>query len=254
MNRPTVMDKERLAAFADGELSPEEAAAVVMHLADHPEDQAFVDDLMAANAALAEAYAGVLAEPVPPALRALVLGEAPAPTATVVPFRARVMARPAATLAAGLAAGAALAAGLMLAVFLPAADPLRMAPGPLASGSDLSRALTDLPAGAVRQFGEGAEVTVLATLPVPGGYCREIEVMRPATDRLEAGLACTTGTGWQVEAVITEALTAAAGDDGFGTASGAEAQGFAPFLDRIGAGALLSPDEEAAAMAKGWTR
>ncbi len=45
MTRSTVMDKDRLAAFVDGELTPEEAAAVVMHLARHPDDQAYVDDL-----------------------------------------------------------------------------------------------------------------------------------------------------------------------------------------------------------------
>lgn len=56
MTRPQMMDKQHLAAFADGELSPEEAAAVVMYLADHPADQAWVDDLMAANAALAQAF------------------------------------------------------------------------------------------------------------------------------------------------------------------------------------------------------
>jgi anti-sigma factor RsiW len=34
------MDRERLAAFVDGALAPEDAATVVMHLADHPQDQA----------------------------------------------------------------------------------------------------------------------------------------------------------------------------------------------------------------------
>ncbi len=48
--------QDPLAAFVDGELSPEEAAEVVMHLADHPADQTYVDDLFAANAALAEAF------------------------------------------------------------------------------------------------------------------------------------------------------------------------------------------------------
>ena len=53
MTAQSKIDRTRLAAFVDGELSPEEAAAVVMHLADHPADQAYVDDLFAANAALA---------------------------------------------------------------------------------------------------------------------------------------------------------------------------------------------------------
>ena len=65
----TAFDKDRLAAFGDGELSPEEAAAVVMHLADHPDDQAWVDDLIAANETLAAAFAAPLHEPVPEAIR-----------------------------------------------------------------------------------------------------------------------------------------------------------------------------------------
>ena len=52
----TTMDKARLAAFVDGELSPEDAAEVVMHLANDPVDQAYVDELMALNVIIADAY------------------------------------------------------------------------------------------------------------------------------------------------------------------------------------------------------
>jgi hypothetical protein len=43
-----------------------------MRLADHPEDQAYVDDLMAANAALSRAFAAPMEEPVPPVLRDMI--------------------------------------------------------------------------------------------------------------------------------------------------------------------------------------
>ena len=88
MTAPTQMDRTRLAAFVDGELSPEEAAAVVMHLADHPADQAYVDDLFAANAALSAAFAAPLSEPIPSSLRA-VLHADPVP-AQIIPFRPRM--------------------------------------------------------------------------------------------------------------------------------------------------------------------
>jgi anti-sigma factor RsiW len=83
----TVMDKDRLAAFVDGELSPEEAAAVVLHLADTPVDQAYVDDLFAANEALAQAFGAPLSEPVPEAIHAAIMG--PSAATNVVAFRPR---------------------------------------------------------------------------------------------------------------------------------------------------------------------
>ena len=82
-----------LAAFVDGEMTPEAAAEVVMHLADHPLDQAYVDDLMAANEALAKAFAGPMSEQVPPRILAAIEGWQSAGLAavpsTVIPFRRR---------------------------------------------------------------------------------------------------------------------------------------------------------------------
>lgn len=251
--RPTVMDKDHLAAFVDGELSPEESARVAMHLADHPQDQLYVDDLMAANAALAQAFGDPLDEPVPQGLRDLILRVPAAQAqAQVIPLR-RASSRPGRARWGGLAVGAALAAGLALAVFRPVAAPQGLVPGPLAAGSPLHAALTSLPAGEARSLGAGVEVTVLGTVPVPKGYCREVEVIRAEAGQLEAALACTDGAGWRIEVVIAEALGQAAEAEGFATASGDEAPGFAPFLDRIGAGAFLGPDEEAEVMARGWT-
>lgn len=255
MNRPTVMDKDRLAAFVDGELSPEEAAAVVMHLADHPQDQAYVDDLMAANAALAQAFAAPLDEPVPPALRELILGtDREIATAKVLHFEAKLRLRHSVARWGGLAAGAALAAGVALAVFLPAAGIGELAPGPLAAASPLHQALAALPSGQMQTLADGTEVMILSSLPTEAGFCREIEVIRAEAGTLEVALACTEGDRWAVEVVITEGLADAAEAEGFGTASGDEAQSFTPFLDRIGAGPILGPAEEAAAMAGGWKR
>ncbi len=248
--RPTVMDKDRLAAFVDGELGPEAAASVVMHLADHPMDQAYVDDLVAANVALMQAFGAPMDEPVPEDLRNFILPSVP--DASVVPFRAK--ARPPALVWGGLGIGVALAAGLAVAVFLPVVDPLDLRPGPLPAASALHAALTDQPAGEVRSTQDGAQIMILGSVPTPEGYCREIEVVRAASGKFQAALACTQGVGWTVEVVIAELLESAGAAEGFGTASGDEAQGFAPFLDRIGAGAFLGPDDEAAAIAKGWNR
>jgi hypothetical protein len=253
MTRETVMDKARLGAFLDGELSPEDAAAVVMHLADTPGDQAWVDDLMAANAALTQAFSVPLHEPVPPALRALILGdEAARDQATVLRFRARMRRTPA-LVWSGLAGGV-LAAGLTVALLLPLTAPDGLRPGPLAANSPLQTALATLPSGVTQPLADGSEVMILASLPTPDGFCREIEVTRPADDRLEAALTCQRGAGWSVQVVIVERLSDASVAQGFGTASGAEAQGFAAFLDRVGAGPALTPAEEAAAIARDWAR
>ncbi len=255
MNRPTAMDKDRLAAFVDGELSPEEAAAIVMHLADHPQDQIYVDDLMAANAALLRAFAAPTEEAVPLALRDLILGAAPAaPQAKVVPFQQKSRNRLGFTNWGGLLAGAAFAAGLAVTAFLPGTDALLLIPGPLAVDSPVTVALTSLPAGTVQVLNGGVEVMILASVPTPTGFCREIELIDAAKGLLNAALACTEGTGWTVETVLTETLADAAEAEGFGTASGTEAQSFAPFLDRIGAGAFMTSEEETAAIANAWTR
>ncbi len=253
MTRPTVMDKTRLAAFADGELSPEEAAAVVMHLADHPQDQAFVDDVMASNAALAQAFSAPLDEPVPEALRQAILGPAAGSEAVVVPFR-RPSVRRGLVQWGSLAGGVALAAGLALAVFLPGGAMVDLTPGPLAAGGALTEMLSTLPSGAQQSLPDGRDAMVLATLPTPAGYCREFEVTHAGQARLDVILACTEGSVWRIEAVLTENFGPTAAAEGFAAASGDEVQSFTPFLDRIGAGLALTPQQEAAAIAAGWAR
>lgn len=240
------MDRERLAAFVDGELSPEEAAAVVLHLADHPGDQAYVDDLFAANAALADAFGAPMAEPVPETILATVNG--PGAGAAVLPFRRRAMG----IVGAGMALAAAVTAA---AVLLRPADGPALALGPVTGGSALAEALDMLPSGAVADLPDGREMMVLASFAVEGGHCREVEVMDRAAAQIELGLACRQDgpAGWQVEVVMQEAL-ADATPDGFVAAEGAMGAGLAAFLDQRGAGLALTPSEEAAAIAAGWGR
>lgn len=234
------MDPQVLMAFADGELPPDEAARVVMHLARCPEDQAQVDAIMALNEALGRAHDPILRAPLPPAMAALL-----AEPATVVPLRRRLP-------LAGLA-GLALAAGLAVAaLFWPGAAP---APGFLAQGlvpdrSVLAEALAEMTTGETRLIAKGAEAMVLATLPLPDGrHCREIEV---ATDAgaVEAALACTAPAGWEIVATLTVEPPPATGT--FVPAAGAEVEVLTRWLDAAGAGAALSPADEAALIAAGW--
>ncbi|MCO8146113.1 zf-HC2 domain-containing protein [Rhodovulum tesquicola] len=240
--RETTMDKDRLAAFADGELSPEDAAAVVIHLADHPGDQAFIDDLMAANEALARAFAGPISDPVPPAILAAIEGRKAAPKVIALPRRP--------VLAAG---GLALAASIALAVvLLPRAPEFSLALGPVATDSALHDHLQALPSGRTVGVGAGSDLTILATLPTPTGPCREVEVIDRAANRLDMLLACRRGTSWQVEVALSEPLPEAVRDQGYVPAGGVETEALTPWLDRMGAGMALDAAAEAAAIARGW--
>lgn len=256
MTAPKAMDRARLAAFVDGELSPEDSAAVVMHLADHPADQAYVDDLFAANAALARAFAAPLSEAVPPAIQALLAEPAPnpapipAPSAAILPFPpARGRLRPA------LAGGLGLAAGLALALYLvQPAPPATLAVGPLDAASPLATALEGLPSGATLATAPGPETVILSTLPTATGHCREVESLDRAAGRIDLALACRLPQGgWQIEMVLAETLPGdSTTEPGFAAAEGTALQDFSAYLDRRGAGLALSPEEEAALIARGW--
>lgn len=239
-----MITRERLAAFADGELSPEEAAEVVMHLADHPEDQAFVDEVMAANAALARAFAGPLGEPVPEPIRAAILGPQEPHGARVLTFPRRLAPR---KVMAGLALAASVA-GLGLFLARPPAA-MVFEPGPLAAGSPLHQAISAQASGQTLAVA-GGELTILASLPVEGGHCREAEWIDRSKRTLSLALICDQGAGWQVQVALMEPLPEAV--TGFVPAGGIETGALDLWLDRMGAGLALGPEEEARAIAGGW--
>ncbi len=246
----TVMDKDRLAAFVDGELSPEEAAAVVLHPADHPDDQAYVDDLFAANAALAEAFSAPLDEPVPEAIRAAILGKGAGEAAgKVVAFRPRT------TRYRWAAGGAALAAGLAAAVFLLSGPPPLggLAPGLLAADG-LAGVLETQAAGVPVLLDDGREAMVLATFVLPeAGYCREFEVIDTAAARIDYAVACREAAGWSLRLSLAEGTKVDAASQGFATASGQEALALMSLLDGGSTAVALDAGQEAEALAKGWT-
>lgn len=248
MTGNTTMDRDRLAAFADGELTPEEAAAVVLHLADHPGDQAWVDEVMAANLQLRRAFADIAQEPVPDRFTRLILPD-PAPEgARVVPFR-----RPVTPARAGLAGAAlALAAALAAMAFLPGGSgaPLRI--GPVAPGTPLHAALETLPSGRTQAFGDRGGLTVLATLPADGTVCREFELSQPVQAQLQMGIACRRGDGWSVEIMLAETAIPPAGSADYTPAFGPEVQAVETWLDSRGVGMALDAAQEAEWIARGW--
>jgi hypothetical protein len=241
----TVMDKDRLAAFVDGELSPEAAAAVAMHLADHPADQAYVDDLFAANEALAQAFSAPLHEPVPEPIRAAIMGQA---ASNVVTFRPRP--RLPAVLGGLALAATVAAAALILPGLLRDTAPAGIALGPMAAADPLARVLDGSVSGAPVMLDGGREAMVLASFALPDGrLCREFEVVDQAAARVDFAVGCRAGSGWQVEAALAEV---AAAEDGFVPAGGLETDTLTRFLERHGNPEALDAAAEAGAIRNGW--
>jgi anti-sigma factor RsiW len=127
------VDDETLAAYVDGELSPEKAAAVAMLLADDPEAQARLDALFETGRLLAAAYAAPMAEPVPERLLALVEGR-PERAAPPAAGGARVIAFPRrARLPAAIGLALAASVALFIGVQAPTDAPFHVAAGPAAT-------------------------------------------------------------------------------------------------------------------------
>ncbi len=252
----TAMDKSRLAAFVDGELSPEDAADVVMHLADHPADQAYVDDLMVLNVMIADAYDAPLHEPAPDAILATIAAndEPSSQPSKVISFpMSRLARKPAAW---GL--GGALAAGLATFVIMyesGTGDPGRVALGPLLSDHAQTYALNELGTGQTRRFEDETEFSVTASFQTDTmGVCREFRVTRDS-GRFDVGVACPAkgdGGDWVIEVVDIVGSDDTA--TSFTPASGAQADPIGDFLDNVGAGRMLTPEEEEAARTAGWKR
>lgn len=247
----TTMDKDKLAAFVDGELSPEDSAAAVLHLADHPDDQAYVDDLFAANAALAQAFAAPLHEPVPEAIRATIMGTSPvaADRPVVVPFRPRQRAPLAVALlalAASVVAAAVLVPGLMRGP-----EP-GLGLGPLAAAHPVKDLLETGMSGVPVALADGREAMVLATFAMPDGrYCREFELVDAAAGRTDLAMGCRAAGGWTVEAAVAELVDPS--QEGFMPAEGVEAEALTRLLEREGPVVALDAAAEAKAISNGWT-
>jgi hypothetical protein len=249
---PERMDIETLAAFVDGELAPEDAARVVMHLADCPEDQAWVDLAMRANELLGKAYSAPMDEPVPDRFRDLILPRPTTPVAadggTVVPF-VRRMALPLAT--AALAAAASVMVMLSLGPRETANAPL--VAGRVAQHGAIHAALDALDSGATRQLPNGRQLAMMASFQDGrGGYCREFQVTAAPNDGFDHAVACRAAEGWNVEIVVHQIAEADGGDGGYRPAGGAGSRAIERLLDDIGAGMVLTAEEEAAARGSGW--
>lgn len=237
------VDREMIAAFADGELGPADAGRVLAHLAGHPEDQAFVDRILAERALLAQAFGPIAREPVPERTRAVI----------AAPAGAQVLAFPRRRIVAGATAALAAAASILLLVGTPdrASPSLALAVGPVPAASPVAVALERLSSGAEETVAPDAMLTVQASFAdAEGRICREVQLLRAGDAVFDHGLACFGGSGWSVDLVIAERMPE--DGDAFVPASGAGSAAFNALLDAIGAGPALDPEAEAEARTRGW--
>lgn len=226
------VDDETLMAFADGELSGDERAAVEAALAADPALRSKLEAQRLLGARLSAAFDGALTEPVPSRLTAAAAPR-PADIVSLADRRAaKWSAREWGAMAASVAAGLLIGVGVMNAQspLISVADDGLQASGPLARALDTQLA-SDAP-GAVR--------IGLSFAAQDGGYCRTFSITRSNV----SGLACRQGEAWSVR------MTAQGGGGEVRMAGAPEAVMAA--VDALIVGEPLDRAGEERARARGW--
>lgn len=223
---------ETLMALADGELEPQAAQALREAMAGDPELAARYRRFEGSRQALA----GLARASLPPAaandpmaamIRARMAQAAPQPAA---PQAANLNRRPLLAAAASLAIAAIGLGWWGWSTRIPEGLP----------ASELA-ALDSLPSGESRQMDNGAALTMIASFEAAeGAFCREYETAQDT--RIRVVLACREGGEWRARF----AQGSDAGPEGYQTAS--DEGSIEAALERIGAGAPLTPAQEAAAL------
>jgi hypothetical protein len=243
MNGET-MPRERLEAFVDGELSPEDAAQVVMHLATSPEDRAYVERLERVNRALTDLYAAPLALPVPEHLRRAILGPEADWGRAAPPRRGPRRA----WLVAGVAMAASVAIAIGLSLTRDGGRPgAQISAGPVGAGTPLQEVLERQPSGTPRSVADGVTLAVVGTFyDRDDRPCRELEAVRAADRTAEHAIACRgVGGAWHVELAVSQPLIEdAASPTSYTPAAGPASAALDGALNALGAGSFLSADEE----------
>jgi hypothetical protein len=236
---------ETLMAYADGELDLVARAEIEAAMARDPEVARAVERHRATAEQVRGAYAGVLAEPVPDRLAALV---AQPVAATVVDLAARREARQPAAVRARLPAWAAMAAALAVGLFVgilatrESAAPYASVDGALVARGALDSALdSQLASGSTDA--PGVRIG-LSFRDRKGDYCRTFQ-LRDGTSI--AGLACRSGESWQLQV-----LAAAPAHEGDLRPASAMPVAVLQAVDAVIDGEPLDASAEAAARAGHW--
>jgi hypothetical protein len=239
-------DDDKLSAFLDGELPPEEMTALERSLAADTALAARLQQLAGASRAFADSIASIDARPLPASVGSLLTADG----ARVIPFRRRslplfVMEHRA--VAASIVCAAAVWSVAMLTRVpeLPASNPL------IAANSPLGRALDGAQTGERTEIGRGVSVEPQLTFAsAADSFCRQY---RLASDSAVAeAIACREDETWQVK-VTSFAVAARAGPD-YQTARSPRSPALEAFIDANIAGDPLDREAEAELIARDWNR
>lgn len=229
----TISDNE-LAAFADGQLSPADAARVEQAVAADPELARRLVDHRLLKDRLAGHFAPIMAEVPPERLTALLRPQPP-----VVDLAA---AREERSQRARLprwtwVAGPALAASLLIAVLVPGNGG-----GPSVVYAD-SQLAAVLDSQLVADQNPDAQTRVLLSfVRDDGDYCRAY-----ASDR-QSGIACNDGTGW----ALVEQAAGATGSQGEYQQAGSSMADVLARAQEMAVGGALDAGAELEARERGW--
>ena len=247
-------DDELLSALLDGALSPEDAAQLEHRLELEPALRARFEAIERATAAVRDAYAGVVDEPLPKQLLEL-LAANEAAADNVVPLAKRQPREPRPVgLPMALAASIALAIGVSLGIVIapgrqaPDAIELAAEGGAVAPGTALFELLERVPSAESREVSAGVTATPVLTFgTAEGGHCREVDVATGAgTTQM---LACRRDGAWWL--AHTSYVVSTANDGVFRPASG-PSPAIDAAIDELIDGAPLDAAAERELIDGGW--
>ncbi len=190
------VDAEMLMAFADGELSPLDAKRVERAIAENPALARQVDDHRRLRAMLTDGFAGVMDEPVPNKLTAMVQATPVINLASVRAERAQRAVPPVPVWQrwrGGVAIAASLVVGVMVGQQLNSqhveGGPVQSQGGVLVASAGLADALDTQLASAQT----GKATRILATFRTPQG-----DICRSFSGETISGIACREENAWQL--------------------------------------------------------
>ncbi|MBT2187452.1 zf-HC2 domain-containing protein [Sphingobium nicotianae] len=241
------IDPEMIAAYADGELGPDEAARVEAAMAADPAIAQQVEAHLALRSRLGAHFAPILDMPVPDRLTAM-LKPVDAPAATIVDLAAARQARadraapqPRLRWMMGGALAASLALGLVLGTQIPRGGSIVTQGGRLVASGALDKALTTQLASAQ----DGRDVSILLTFKAKDGrFCRGFEQAGAA------GIACHNGTGWGIERM--QASDFRPGSSGGYRQAGSASKEIMEAAQNMALDGALDVDSERVARDKNW--
>jgi hypothetical protein len=238
---PTDYDDTVLMAYADGALDPDEARRIKAAAEADPRIAARIDMFSKTGAFLGALGAAREVEPLPEVVVRNVektLARARSDDAVVAFPAQRPAWRPAA-LAASLALIAGAVGGIVATLSLRGPE-MAVTSLTLLDTPGLADVLDSLPAGS-RGLAGDSEVTIIASfLTSDGAFCREFEIDRAIGGTI-VSVACREDEAWTARFAM---VTQDSGAEGYSPASALAT--LDAFLGAVGAGAPLSPEQEAA--------